>query len=56
MIEADRLVQPQMTASHQDEVIDLAMRPKMLDEYTWQDDARAQLKIFIEAAKKRGEA
>ncbi|WP_025820285.1 Holliday junction branch migration DNA helicase RuvB [Shewanella marina] len=56
MIEADRLVQPQMTASHQDEVIDRAMRPKMLDEYTGQDDARAQLKIFIEAAKKRGEA
>ncbi|MCL1039228.1 Holliday junction branch migration DNA helicase RuvB [Shewanella submarina] len=54
MIEADRLIQPQMMG--QDEVVDRAMRPKMLDEYTGQDDARAQLKVFIEAARRRGEA
>ncbi|WP_299010350.1 Holliday junction branch migration DNA helicase RuvB [uncultured Shewanella sp.] len=54
MIEADRLIQPQ--AIIQDEAIDRAMRPKLLDEYTGQDDTRAQLKIFIEAAKKREEA
>ncbi|WP_298772405.1 Holliday junction branch migration DNA helicase RuvB [uncultured Shewanella sp.] len=54
MIEADRLIQPQ--AIIQDEVVDRAMRPKLLDEYTGQDDTRAQLKIFIEAAKKREEA
>ncbi len=56
MIEADRLIQPQLAADGQDEAIDRAMRPKLLDEYTGQDDTRAQLKIFIEAAKKRGEA
>lgn len=56
MIEADRLIQPQLASDGQDEVIDRAMRPKLLDEYTGQDDTRAQLKIFIEAAKKRGEA
>ncbi|MXR67455.1 Holliday junction branch migration DNA helicase RuvB [Shewanella sp. JBTF-M18] len=57
MIEADRLVhaQPQGT-EERDEQIDRAMRPKLLDEYTGQDDTRAQLKVFIEAAQKRGEA
>ncbi|MBT1445963.1 Holliday junction branch migration DNA helicase RuvB [Shewanella sp. JM162201] len=54
MIEADRLIQPQSLG--QEELIDRAMRPKLLDEYTGQDDTRAQLKVFIEAAKKRGEA
>ncbi|MCF1430341.1 MAG: Holliday junction branch migration DNA helicase RuvB [Shewanella sp.] len=54
MIEADRLIQPQMVG--QDEVVDRAMRPRLLDEYTGQDDTRAQLKVFIEAAKRRGEA
>ncbi|MCT7941847.1 Holliday junction branch migration DNA helicase RuvB [Shewanella holmiensis] len=54
MIEADRLIQPQVLV--QDEVIDRAMRPKMLDEYTGQDDTRAQLKVFIQAALNRKEA
>ncbi|AZG73113.1 Holliday junction branch migration DNA helicase RuvB [Shewanella livingstonensis] len=54
MIEADRLIQPQVQG--QDEQIDRAMRPKMLDEYTGQDDTRAQLKVFIQAAINRREA
>ncbi|QYJ77352.1 Holliday junction branch migration DNA helicase RuvB [Shewanella acanthi] len=54
MIEADRLIQPQLQG--QDDVIDRAMRPKLLDEYTGQDDTRAQLKVFIQAAKNRAEA
>ncbi|MCW3173687.1 Holliday junction branch migration DNA helicase RuvB [Shewanella subflava] len=54
MIEADRLIQPQVLV--QDEAIDRAMRPKMLDEYTGQDDTRAQLKVFIQAALNRKEA
>ena len=54
MIEADRLIQPQ--SNGQDEFIDRAMRPKLLDEYTGQDDTRAQLKVFIQAAKNRNEA
>ena len=32
------------------------MRPKLLDEYVGQAKVREQLEIFIEAAKKRGEA
>lgn len=54
MIEADRLIQPQLQV--QDDVVDRAMRPKLLDEYTGQDDTRAQLKVFIQAAKNRNEA
>ena len=54
MIEADRLIQPQLQG--QDDVIDRAMRPKLLDEYTGHDDTRAQLTVFIQAAKNREEA
>ncbi len=57
MIEADRLVHAQPQGiEERDEQIDRAMRPKLLSEYTGQDDTRAQLKVFIEAAKNRGEA
>ncbi|MBQ7217889.1 MAG: Holliday junction branch migration DNA helicase RuvB [Ruminococcus sp.] len=35
---------------------DNPLRPKTLDEYIGQDKAKENLKIFIEAAKKRGEA
>ena len=38
------------------EDIDTAMRPQSLDEFTGQAEARANLKVFIEAAKNRGEA
>ncbi|MCL1144650.1 Holliday junction branch migration DNA helicase RuvB [Shewanella marinintestina] len=56
MIEADRLIQPNIIEREEIEAVDRAMRPKMLDEYTGQDDTRAQLKIFIQAAQNRGEA
>ncbi|MCH1919688.1 Holliday junction branch migration DNA helicase RuvB [Shewanella sp. A3A] len=55
MIEADRLIQPHNN-NPQEELIDRAMRPKLLDEYTGQNEARAQLKVFIQAAKNRNEA
>ncbi|MFT4159227.1 Holliday junction branch migration DNA helicase RuvB, partial [Shinella sp.] len=38
------------------EDIDTALRPQTLDDFTGQAEARANLKIFIEAAKNRGEA
>jgi holliday junction DNA helicase RuvB len=53
MIEADRLIQA--TASREDEVIDRAIRPKMLADYTGQDHVCAQMEIFIAAARKRNE-
>ena len=51
MIEADRIIQP--TANREDEVIDRAIRPKMLADYTGQDHVCAQMEIFIAAARKR---
>ncbi|RLV58904.1 Holliday junction branch migration DNA helicase RuvB [Parashewanella curva] len=53
MIEADRLIEPK--GSPQEEAIDRAMRPKLLDEYTGQKESCEQLKVFIEAAKGRNE-
>jgi Holliday junction DNA helicase RuvB len=54
MIEADRLIQP--TASHEDEAVDRAIRPKMLSDYTGQKHVCSQMEIFIEAARKRQDA
>lgn len=54
MIEADRLIQP--TASCDDEVIDRAIRPRMLADYTGQDHVCTQMDIFIQAARKRNDA
>jgi len=38
------------------EDMDTALRPETLDDFTGQAAARANLKVFIEAAKARGEA
>jgi holliday junction DNA helicase RuvB len=40
----------------QEEAIERALRPKLLDDYVGQTKIREQLEIFIGAAKKRGEA
>jgi Holliday junction DNA helicase RuvB len=42
--------------SPQEEAMERALRPKLLDEYVGQAKAREQLEIFIGAARKRGEA
>ena len=55
MIETDRLVAP-ATASVQEEALERALRPKLLDEYVGQEKARGQLEIFINAARGRQEA
>ncbi len=52
MSEHDRIV----SAETQGEDYEVSLRPQSLDEFTGQADARANLKIFIEAAKARGEA
>ena len=54
MIEADRLITP--TSNNEDEVIDRAIRPKMLDDYTGQPHVCEQMEIFIQAARKREDA
>ena len=40
----------------QEEVVERALRPRMLDEYVGQEKIRGQLSIFIEAARKRKES
>ncbi|KGT90565.1 ATP-dependent DNA helicase RuvB [Erwinia typographi] len=54
MIEADRLVSPGTVT--EEEVIDRAIRPKLLGEYVGQPVVREQMEIFIQAAKMRGDA
>jgi len=55
MIETDRLIAP-APESKQEEALERALRPKLLDEYVGQHKAREQLQIFIEAARMRKEA
>lgn len=54
MLESDRLISAQSTAT--EEAIDRAIRPLSLDEYIGQDSVRSQMRIFIDAAKKRQDA
>lgn len=54
MIEADRMIQA--NASSEDEVIDRAIRPKLLADYTGQKHVVEQMSIYIEAARKREDA
>lgn len=49
----DRLVE---RAEQPQDVQDVALRPQMLDDFTGQPVLRANLKIFIAAAKQRGQA
>ena len=53
--ELNRLVTAKV-AGVQEEVVERALRPRLLDEYVGQEKIRGQLSIFIEAARKRKEA
>ncbi len=52
MTDTDRI----LTASRQPEDIDAALRPRHLDEFVGQRAARENLRVFIAAAKARGDA
>ena len=54
MIEADRLISSEVFS--EEEVIDRAIRPKLLSEYVGQPHVRSQMEIFIQAAKQRKDA
>lgn len=45
-----------LTANRRPEDVDAALRPKTLDEFVGQKAARENLRVFIEAARTRGEA
>ncbi|WP_292963357.1 AAA family ATPase, partial [Novosphingobium sp. UBA1939] len=47
---------PLLSAARQDEDPDAALRPKSLAEFTGQEAARENLRVFIESAKMRREA
>lgn len=53
-MEAERVISSE--ASREDESIEASIRPKNLDEYLGQVTVREQMKIYIEAAKRRSEA
>ncbi|MCL5958908.1 MAG: Holliday junction branch migration DNA helicase RuvB [Chloroflexi bacterium] len=50
----DRVLSPKL--KEEDHAIDASLRPKRLQDYIGQDKVKENLKIFIEAAKARGEA
>ncbi|MGP7795712.1 Holliday junction branch migration DNA helicase RuvB [Sphingomonas sp. CLY1604] len=52
MTDSDRL----LSASRRPEDVDAALRPKNLDEFVGQQAARENLRVFIEAARSRGDA
>ena len=52
MMEPDQTLRPE----EQPQDADRALRPQVLDEFIGQQDARANLAVFIESAKRRGQA
>ncbi|MDP2633660.1 MULTISPECIES: Holliday junction branch migration DNA helicase RuvB [unclassified Pseudoalteromonas] len=54
MIEADRLIDASEQSN--EDVVDRAIRPKLLADYTGQPHVKQQMEIFIEAARTRAEA
>lgn len=54
MIEADRIISA--AAKSDDEAVDRAIRPKLLQDYVGQPQVRSQMEIFIQAAKLRRDA
>ncbi|RYY28265.1 MAG: Holliday junction branch migration DNA helicase RuvB [Sphingomonadales bacterium] len=52
MTDSDRILTP----ARKPEDVDAALRPKSLDEFVGQKGARENLRVFIQAAKSRGEA
>ncbi|CAB5501759.1 Holliday junction DNA helicase RuvB [Bathymodiolus thermophilus thioautotrophic gill symbiont] len=54
MIEEDSLVSGQIQEN--EEVVMTSVRPELLSEYIGQRDVKSQMALFIEAAKKRGDA
>lgn len=50
---SNRIVEPEYNESDTD--IEYSLRPKILDEYIGQDKVKENMKVYIEAAKKRGE-
>ncbi len=53
-MEEERIINPELE-NQGEEKLENSLRPKNLDEYIGQDKVKENMKIYIEAAKKRGE-
>ena len=53
-MEEDRIINPELENSTE-ERMENSLRPKTLDEYIGQEKIKENMKVYIEAAKKRGE-
>ena len=54
-MEEDRITSPNLE-NEQEENLETSLRPQTLNEYIGQDKVKENMKIYIEAAKKRGDA
>ena len=54
MEDAERFISSSMNVG--DEEIEVSLRPKCIDDYVGQEKVKANLKVFIESCKKRGDA
>lgn len=52
----EELINPELVQDGQEENLETSLRPKTLKEYVGQSKMKENMKIYIEAAKKRGEA
>lgn len=55
MMNDDRLINPELE-NEGEEVLECTIRPQVLDEYIGQDKVKENMKVYIEAARQRGEA
>lgn len=54
-MEENKIISPEIE-DVEEEILEKTLRPKTLEEYIGQDKVKENMKIYIEAAKKRGEA
>ena len=54
--DVDRIVTPEATEQETTDDFEVSLRPKTLDEYIGQDKVKENLKIYIQAAKNRGDS
>ena len=52
-MEEDDIISPELI-DNQEERLENSLRPKTLDEYIGQNKVKENMKIYIDAAKKRG--
>ena len=53
-MDEERIINPEL-ADINEERLENSLRPKTLSEYIGQDKVKENMKVYIEAAKKRGE-